>query len=79
MRECNLGDLVTDAMVEFYMKKYSQTSDSWTDAAISVYNSGGIRATIDKRAEGGNITLEDLLSVVPFGNYMVILVMSGKH
>ncbi len=76
LRECNLGNLVTDAMVDYYMRR-SRLYDGWTDTAIAVYVGGGIRATIDEQSNNGSITLEDLLSVLPFGNDMVILEMSG--
>jgi 5'-nucleotidase len=76
LRECNLGNLVTDAMVDYYMRR-PRLYDGWTDTAIAVYVGGGIRATVDEQLNNGSITLEDLLSVLPFGNEMIILEMSG--
>ncbi|KRT83949.1 Calcineurin-like phosphoesterase, partial [Oryctes borbonicus] len=46
--ECNLGNLLTDAMVAYYA---SESDENWTKAAIAVMNAGGIRTAINK---GGN-------------------------
>jgi len=46
---------------------------------IALWNSGGIRASIDERINGGNITLEDVLAVAPFGNTMDVVALKGKH
>lgn len=56
-QETNLGNLATDAM-RFV---------SGADVAFS--NGGGIRASI----KAGDITKNDLFSVFPFGNYVVVL------
>lgn len=59
--ETNLGNLITDAMV----------SATGADAAIT--NGGGIRASIDQ----GEITKEDVVNVLPFGNYVVTKKFTG--
>lgn len=60
--ETNLGNLITDAMV-------------WaTKADIAITNGGGIRASIP----AGKITVGNVISVLPFGNYVVVKRMRGK-
>jgi len=59
--ETNLGNLITDAMV------------SLTGADCALTNGGGIRASI----AAGNITKGDIITVLPFGNYIVTKNVSG--
>jgi 5'-nucleotidase / UDP-sugar diphosphatase len=59
--ETNLGNLITDAMI----------TATGADAAIT--NGGGIRASIDQ----GEITKEDVVNVLPFGNYVVTKKFTG--
>lgn len=59
--ETNLGNLITDAMLEE------------TGADVALTNGGGIRASIDK----GDITKGDITKVLPFGNYIVTKNITG--
>lgn len=61
--ECIIGDAISDA-VQWYR-------GSNTDATIT--NSGGYRASID----AGDITLDEVLTTVPFGNAVVDLTFTG--
>ncbi len=61
--ESNLGDLATDAMREA------------TKAQIAFYNSGGIRAAIQK----GEITFDKLYAAFPFENVLVTMRLSGEQ
>lgn len=65
-RETNLGNLIADAML-------------WKAAAagaqIAIQNGGGIRASIP----AGPITLGQVLEVLPFGNYLVVLALTGEQ
>jgi 5'-nucleotidase/UDP-sugar diphosphatase len=61
-KECNLGNLITDAM------------RAETGAQVALENGGGIRASIEQ----GAITLGDVLTVLPFGNLTSTLNLSGK-
>lgn len=60
--ETNLGNLITDAM------RYVSGAD------IALTNGGGIRASIDK----GEITMGEIITVLPFGNYVVVKKVQGK-
>jgi 5'-nucleotidase/UDP-sugar diphosphatase len=59
--ECNLGNLITDAM------------RAETGAQIAIENGGGIRASI----QPGDVTLGDVLTVLPFGNLVSTFSLSG--
>lgn len=61
VEECALGDLITDAM------------RAETHAQIAITNGGGIRADID----AGDITLGDVLTVLPFGNLTATFDLTG--
>lgn len=58
----NLADLITAAMI----------AETGADAAIT--NGGGIRASI----KAGQITRGDIITVLPFGNYIVTKKMKGS-
>ena len=66
--ETNLGDLITDALV-WGAGQQGET----VDAAIT--NGGGIRATI----EAGDITKKDINTVLPFGNTLSIIKITGEE
>jgi 5'-nucleotidase len=59
--ETNLGNLIADAMIDV------------TGADIAFTNGGGIRASI----EAGDVTKGDVITVLPFGNYVVTKELSG--
>ncbi len=61
-QETNLGNLITDAMV------------AETGADIALTNGGGIRASID----AGPITKGEVITVLPFGNYVETREMTGQ-
>lgn len=65
-RETNLGNLIADAML-------------WkaraAGAQIAIQNGGGIRSSIP----AGPVTLGQALEVLPFGNYLVVLSLTGEQ
>ncbi|XP_003400602.1 apyrase [Bombus affinis] len=73
--ECNLGNLITDAMVDAYVER-AENKTVWTYAAVGVYNPGGIRAPID--SIGKDITFADLIMAQPFENTWDILELKGS-
>jgi len=62
--ETNLGDLCADAYL-----------DQSSGADIALINGGGIRVSIDQ----GDITLNDILSVHPFGNALTVIEATGRQ
>jgi LPXTG-motif cell wall-anchored protein len=60
--ETNLGNLITDAMLEA------------SGADVVLTNGGGIRASI----AAGEITMDDALTVLPFGNQVTVIKVTGQ-
>uniref|UniRef100_A0A1L8DPM1 5'-nucleotidase n=2 Tax=Nyssomyia neivai TaxID=330878 RepID=A0A1L8DPM1_9DIPT len=77
-RECNMGNLIADAFVHANAITTPLSETAWTDASVALYQSGGIRAPIDPRAAGGNITRLELDNVMPFGNTMYVVEVPGS-
>ncbi|MEZ5812956.1 MAG: 5'-nucleotidase C-terminal domain-containing protein [Rhizobiaceae bacterium] len=63
-RECQMGNLVADAMLDRVMDQGIQ---------IAVQNGGGLRASIDS----GDITMGEVLTVLPFQNTLATFLLSG--
>ncbi|MBC7319782.1 5'-nucleotidase C-terminal domain-containing protein [bacterium] len=65
-QETNLANLITDAML---------AKAKVVNAVIAIQNGGGIRASIPK----GKVTLGQIMTVLPFGNYLVALDLTGQQ
>ena len=65
-RETNLGNLICDAMLW-------KTRDF--DTTLAIQNGGGIRASIPR----GMITMGQVLGVLPYGNQITVIGLSGKQ
>ena len=70
--ETNLGDLITDSMLWLVSKDGGLKVPA--DDVVAITNGGGIRATIKK----GDITKKDVNSVLPFGNTVSVIYVSGE-
>lgn len=62
-KESNLGNLIADAML------------ATTGADVAMVNGGGIRASINQ----GEITIGQVITVLPFGNYIVTMNATGAE
>ncbi|KAJ8023878.1 5'-nucleotidase [Holothuria leucospilota] len=71
--ECNLGNVVTDSMVEDQVTY--KGDDSWSDVSVAITNSGAIRTTITQ----GEITIGEVNSVLPFLNTNDVVELEGKY
>lgn len=60
--ETNLGNMIADAMIDV------------TGADLAITNGGGIRASINP----GDITKGDIITVLPFGNYVMTKEIKGS-
>lgn len=69
--ETNLGDLITDAMVWQVTKDGGLDVDD--DHVVAITNGGGIRAAI----AAGDITRQDVNKVLPFGNTVATIYVTG--
>lgn len=68
-KESNLGNLITDTMLE------KTKSIKGYEADIALTNGGGIRVQV----KAGDITKKDLYSILPFPNTIVVLNATGKQ
>lgn len=73
--DCNLGNLITDAIVR--MNQKTPDDGQWATVAIGVWNGGALRSSISKKRHEP-ITYEDIQNVMPFGNTADIANISGK-
>ena len=72
--ETNLGNLITDAMVWTVVS--SGGLEEYYDApVVGVTNGGGIRASI----EAGEITKNNINTVLPFGNTVAVIYVTGAE
>lgn len=65
--ECAVGDLLSDSMLEAFSMN--------PEVQAAVTNAGGIRAGFSK----GPIRQSDIMNMLPFGNSLAILKMTGKQ
>ncbi|XP_063773036.1 5'-nucleotidase [Pseudophryne corroboree] len=75
-RECNLGNLICDAMISNNIRNPDEVV--WNHVSLCIINGGGIRASIDERSSNGSITTEDLISVLPFGGTFDLIEVNGS-
>lgn len=69
--ECNIGNMISDALIYTRVNQFNGTR--WTDASIAFVQGGGIRAS----ARVGNVTKFDLKTILPFGNTLLVMNMTG--
>lgn len=74
-----MGNLITESMIYHRVKSLDEMNSTgyWTDAAVALLQGGGIRASIDKSTDG-NITMKDVLTVLPFEDKFLLIEVSGK-
>ena len=72
--ETNLGDLITDAMVWSVVKE-GGIEQVEPNAVVGITNGGGIRAAI----AAGDITKKDINTVLPFGNTVAVVYVTGAE
>ncbi|XP_041716774.1 5'-nucleotidase [Coregonus clupeaformis] len=75
-RECNLGNLICDAMVHHNIKYADELQ--WNHVSSCILQGGSIRSSIDERSRNGSITMEDLIAVLPFGGTYDLVQLKGS-
>ncbi|XP_076612058.1 5'-nucleotidase [Chaetodon auriga] len=75
-RECNLGNLICDAMVSNNIRFLEDVQ--WNHVSAAIFNGGGIRTSVDEHGRNGSITMEDLISVLPFGGTFDLVQLKGS-
>ncbi|XP_068698294.1 snake venom 5'-nucleotidase-like isoform X1 [Montipora foliosa] len=77
LKECNLGNVVTDAFV-FHYANQSANNGRWTDASIAIQSSGSITASIDVSAKDA-VTYGHIVNSCPYKNTVDVVELKGKH
>ena len=72
--ETNLGDLVADAMVWSVVKE-GGIEQVEPNQVVGITNGGGIRVTL----QPGDITMSDIKTVLPFGNTVAVIYVTGAE
>ncbi|XP_067845288.1 5'-nucleotidase-like [Heptranchias perlo] len=75
-RECNMGNLICEAMIYQNIRKPDERF--WNHVSICLTQGGGIRGPIDERSNNGTILVENILSVLPFGSTIDLLEVRGS-
>ena len=75
-KETNHGDFIADAMLWSLTEQYPGSITGVSeDKIIAITNGGGIRSKIAP----GNITKGDIFNVLPFGNTLSVIYVSGSE
>ena len=72
--ETNLGDLITDA-IKWSVLREDGSITVPEDHVVAITNGGGIRASIN----AGSITKNDINTVLPFGNTVAVVYITGAE
>ncbi|XP_024589482.1 5'-nucleotidase isoform X1 [Neophocaena asiaeorientalis asiaeorientalis] len=74
-RECNMGNLICDAVINNNLRHPDEMS--WNHVSMCILNGGSIRSPIDER-NNGTITWENLAAVLPFGGTFDLVQLKGS-
>ena len=74
-KETNLGDLITDALIWHIKTGGADSITVPADRIVALTNGGGIRASI----AAGDITKTDVNTVLPFGNTVAVVYVTGAE
>lgn len=75
VEECNLGNLIADAINYYYAIHYN--GEGWSDAPITIFPAGAIAASISPSDRPASITMGDLMNVIPIESNLVAVNMTG--
>ncbi len=73
-KECNIGNVFADSFVFSFIEFMRKQKLGWASATVAVINGGSIRNSV----RTGNITLEEIVSISPFGNMVGVLKANGS-
>ena len=71
IEETPMGDIIADSMI-YSTKKLLENTEHKHKPVVAIQNGGGVRANI----KAGDITLEDVFNVLPFGNTISVKVVT---
>ncbi|GJQ79185.1 hypothetical protein Trydic_g5432 [Trypoxylus dichotomus] len=76
-RECNFGNMIADAFVDFMAARYvkqRKNNTYWSDCGIGIVNGDAIKASVPK----GNITIGDIQQVLPYNHRLITMYLTGE-
>ncbi len=73
-QETNLGDFTADAYL-YTARKYAEEQELGKTVDCAISNGGGIRVSV----EPGDISMDTLVSVFPFGNNVCFVTITGEQ
>ncbi|XP_031354291.1 protein 5NUC-like isoform X2 [Photinus pyralis] len=76
VKECNLANLVADALVEHHA--HIQQGRFWTDAPIALFNAGSIRTDIVPKFPNGSFTMGEIMQAFPYSDQLHFLSLNGS-
>ncbi|PIK56976.1 putative 5'-nucleotidase-like [Apostichopus japonicus] len=72
--ECNLGNVLADAMVFSYIDE-SVDHEGWTTVSLAINTAGSIQSSLEK----GEIRIGEINQILPYGNTIDIVTLEGRH
>ncbi|XP_071051908.1 protein 5NUC-like isoform X2 [Onthophagus taurus] len=75
-QECNFGNLVMDAIVEYRASQYQ--GPGWTDAAVALMNSGSITTDINSPQHEDQIFYGDIIRALPYSEMLYMVEIKGS-
>ncbi|CAH0400813.1 unnamed protein product [Chilo suppressalis] len=73
LQECNLGNLITDSILDFTREFHPK----YFDVNIAVIQGGRIRTSVDHPNKPIKVTRGDLVAVLPFSDMLTIITLNG--
>lgn len=73
-QETNLGDFTADAYL-YTAQKYADEHELGVNVDCAISNGGGIRVSV----EPGDISMDTLVTIFPFGNNVAIVTITGEQ
>lgn len=73
-RECNLGNMLTDAMVFTYFDTSGDPS-GWSPVTLAIHTAGSIRSSL----VAGEIPIGQLNQIMPYGNTIDLVELEGRY
>ncbi|KAM7350084.1 apyrase isoform 3-T3 [Cochliomyia hominivorax] len=72
--ECNLGNLVTDAMLYAFLEEQNYDSPNWSNITIAFTAQSHFRVPL----EAGNLTYKHLITMCPWENDIFVVTLNGS-
>uniref|UniRef100_A0A1S4M5W4 5'-nucleotidase n=1 Tax=Ixodes scapularis TaxID=6945 RepID=A0A1S4M5W4_IXOSC len=73
--ESNMGNVMAEAFLKYLAKRIPRRSGFWSSVSAVIINSGSLRTSILE----GIITFEDVVNVLPFGDSISLVNMTGAQ